>query len=39
MEEAKEKDDPAGTTLTDPGIFMRSKSSILNRLPGTLRYF
>ena len=33
MEEAKEKDDPAGTTLTDPGIFMRLKSNILNRLP------
>ena len=33
MEKAKEKDDPTGTALTNPGIFMRLKSNILNRLP------
>ena len=31
MEKAKEKDDPTGTA--NPGIFMRLKSNILNRLP------
>ena len=32
MEKAKEKDDPTGTALKNPGIFMRLKSNILNRL-------
>ena len=33
MEKAKEKDDPTGTAVSNPGIFMRLKSNILNRLP------
>ena len=38
MEKAKEKDDPTGTALKNPGIFMRLKSNILNRLQNAKMY-